>query len=422
MNPIIIICAALVLCLLISSLRRGADPLSPGRVFSIVWGISIGLTELKLSAFQHSWSGYAWVTFATGIGAFLLGVFTVYVPYLNRPLLSIEAVRARTRELGRERIVEKKFFRVIIILFLAYLAAYAIEVIIVGTVPLFSARPDLLRVTFGVFGLHLIVNAMMGIVLLSAEYLLVVPRRGVRKRIIGLVIFFSIATFFLLLQRYTFVIVGCIILAMAYYSSRIIRPRIVVPVLALFVTSLFWINLIRSARYIREYVYYTSKVSFSRDYWVFAEPYMYVSMNLENFARAVDKLDHFTYGYLTFDWVLALVGLKHWLEDYFAIDRLPFLISGYNTFTFHWLYYYDFGPIGVAVFPFVTGVAIALLYYKLRTDPDLLTLVLYACGFVVIVISFIMNPLNRLDFVSNIVLIWFVHRFLISRPATGGAS
>lgn len=422
MDPIVIICATLVLCLVVSSLRRGADPFSPGRVFSIVWGISIGLTELKLSAFQHTWSGYAWVTFVTGIVAFLIGVFTVYVPYVNRPFLSIEAVRARIWELGRERVDESKFFRVIIILFLAYLAAYAIEALIFGTVPLFSPRPDILRVTFGVFGLHLIVNAMMGIVLLSAEYLLVVPRRGMRKRIIGLVIFISVMTFFMLLQRYTFFVVGTIILAMAYYSSRYIRPRIVIPVLALFVTSLFWINLIRSARYIREYVYYVSKVSFSRDYWVLAEPYMYVSMNLENFARAVDKLDHFTYGYMTFDWVLALVGLKHWLEEYFAIERLPFLISGYNTFTFHWLYYYDFGPIGVALFPFVTGMTVAGLYYKLRTDPDLLTLILYACGFVVIVISFIMNPLNRLDFVSNILLIWFVHRFLILKPSTNGAS
>jgi len=33
------------------------------------------------------------------------------------------------------------------------------------------------------------------------------------------------------------------------------------------------------------------------------------------------------------------------------------------------------------------------------------------------VISYFMNPLNRLDFVSNLVLIWLVHRFVIRRKA-----
>jgi oligosaccharide repeat unit polymerase len=145
-------------------------------------------------------------------------------------------------------------------------------------------------------------------------------------------------------------------------------------------------------------------------------------MNLENFARAVDKLDFHLYGYFLMDPLLALVGLKHWLAEYFSIERLPFLISGYNTFTFHWWYYYDFGVIGVALLPFLTGMVTAHLYDRLRTHPEPLHMMMYAACVLLMVISYFMNPLNRLDFVSNIVLIWFVHRFVIERkaaPVTG---
>ena len=112
-----------------------------------------------------------------------------------------------------------------------------------------------------------------------------------------------------------------------------------------------------------------------------------------------------------------------WLAEYFAIERLPYLISGYNTFTFHWWYYYDFGVIGVALLPFLTGMVTAHVYARLRTRPTPLDMMMYAGCVLLMVISYFMNPLNRLDFVSNIVLIWFVHRFVIGRKIpslTGG--
>ena len=415
MTVVAILALGAALVLFATGLRKGGDFFSPARLFGTVWGVAIFLTELKLSGFQHTWTFYSWIIFAVGILAFLLGSFIVYVIVMRHPLLSLNEVRARLQDQGKTRINERSFFRVIVILFAAYVGAFATETVIEGTVPLFSPRPDLLRTSFGVFGLHLIVNAVMGVLLLAVEYLLVAPRVGKRKMIVGLIILVCLGSYFTLLQRYTFVVIGLIVLAMAYFTTRRVRPLTVVPVVGMFVTGMFWINFIRSARYIREYIYYTSRMKFSRELWILAEPYMYVTMNLENFARGVDRLDHFTYGYLTFDWILALAGLKHWMEEYFGIVRLPYLISGYNTFTFHWLYYYDFGPIGVAILPLLTGLVVAWWYYRLRIAPDLLTMMLYCCSVAVIVLSFIMNPLSRLDFVSNILIIWFVHRFLINR-------
>ena len=382
----------------------------------MIWCLSIGLTELKLSGYQHTWSSYSWFALLTGIVSFLVGTFVMYVVYFRAELLPVSEIRRKLVRVKGGGLDGRRFFTIVVMLFAAYVVAYAIEIAIEGNVPLFSPRPDLLRVSFGVFGLHLIVNAMMAVVLLAAEYLLVVPARPGRKSIIWIVILFSVVSYFLLLQRYTFFIVSVIVMAMIYYTSNKIRFRHVGLVGFSLVVVFLFINRVRSARFVQNYIYLSSKMKFSKEYWILAEPYMYVSMNLENFARAVDKLDHFYFGYFTFDWLLALTGLKHWLAEYFDIVRLPYLNSGYNTFTFHWWYYYDFGIFGVAVFPFVTGLVIASFYYRLRTEPSLLTLMMYSCGVVLMVASYFMNPLNRLDFVSNILIIVLVHRFVISRP------
>lgn len=413
-----------VLVLILLLVLRKGDALAPARTMALVWAGAIGLCELKLSAYQHQWSVYSWLVLLAGPVAFLLGIATVSRVTILRPLLTADDIRDRLVRDARTRFDERKFYWTIIVLFAAYMIAYAIEVVIEGTVPAFAARPDIMRVEFGVFGLHLIVNGMMGIVLLAMEYLFLVrPRGGPRLTMIAIVAV-TVVTYSLMLQRYTFFVVGVIVLAMAFYTTRWVRLRNLLPFAGVFVLLLFLINQIRAARYVQEYVYIVSRMRFSRHLWFLAEPYMYITMNLENFTRAVDKLDKHLYGYFLFDPLLALVGLKHWLAEYFSIERLPFLISGYNTFTFHWWYYYDFGVIGVALLPFLTGMVTAHLYARLRTQPEPLVMMMYASCVLLMIISYFMNPLNRLDFVSNIVVIWFVHRFVIERragaPAWGG--
>jgi oligosaccharide repeat unit polymerase len=406
---------SIVAVLLASLFLRKGDVLAPARTLTLVWAGAIGLCELKLSALQHTWSAYSWLVLLAGPVAFLLGIAAVASTRLWEPLRPVEDVRDRLGREARERFGEGRFFRTIVYMFVAYAMAFVTEVIIEGTVPAFSDRPDILRVEFGVFGLHLIVNGMMSIVILSMEFLFLMrPSRSRRWMTIAIVAITTLS-YALMLQRYTFFVVGVIVLAMAYYTTRWVRARNLLPFAAVFVVLLFLINQIRAARYIQEYVYFVSKMRFSRHLWFLAEPYMYVTMNLENFARAVDKLNFHTWGYFLFDPVLALTGLKHWLGEYFMIERLPYLISGYNTFTFHWWYYYDFGVVGVALMPFLTGIVTAHLYYRLRTDPQPLTMVFYASCVLLMVISYFMNPLNRLDFVSNIFVIWFVHRYVIRR-------
>lgn len=400
---------------------RKGDPLSPARIMTLVWAGSIALCELKLSAYQHTWSTFSWIVLTVGPVAFLLGVGVIAGTLFLQPLLPVEEVRARVRQVAPLRYDENRFFRAIKILFFAYVAAFLLETAIEGGVPLFSNRPDTARVEFGVFGVHLIVTWLVALDILAIEFLLLM--RPGRRRFWATIAMTATATllYTLLLQRYFFFTLGVVALAMAYYTTRWVRPRTLLPFAALFGLLLFQVSQLRAARYVQAYVYVISRMRFSRDLWFLAEPYMYVTMNLENFTRAVDKLDRYHYGYFLLDPILALAGLKHWLEEYFNIERLPFLISGYNTFPFHFPYYQDFGVVGVAVFPFLTGMVTAHFYYRLRTNPDPRTLVFYSCAVFVMVISFFVNPLLRLEFVSNLAVIWFVHRYAVRGEARGTA-
>jgi oligosaccharide repeat unit polymerase len=409
MTIVSLICFSLNFLVIISCFRRGADPLSPGRIFTFVWALSIGLADLKFSRFQHIWSLYSWIIFLIGIMAFLLGVFIMYCFNLDKPLLPLSEVRDRIQRQARDYIDPQRFFRVIVVLFVAYLTAYCVEVAIEGTVPLFSKNIEKLRIDFGTFGIHLITNTMVSVMFLVVEYFLIIQNYKRNKIWLGVIFLLTTFTFFLLLQRYNFFVWAVMALGLTYYTSRHIRFRNLFFAGGAFFGLLVLIRNLRITQYVQQYHYVISKMKYPPMFATFTEPYMYTVMNLENFARGVDKLDQFYYGYFTFDWVLALTGLKHWLEAYFRIERLPFLVSGYNTFTFHWWYYYDFGIIGVALIPFLSGFVIAQLYFRLRAKPTIITATLYSMALLLMIISFIMNPLNRLDFVSNVVLIWFVN-------------
>lgn len=423
MSAITILCFIAALGIIVSCIPRGVDVLSPGRVFGFTWALSLGLADLKLSLFQHTWTLYGWVILLLGVVSFLAGVFVMYVIYSRTPLLSITEVRLRLQRDVHDSVEPTRFFWALVVIFALYLLGFAGEVAIVGNVPMFARFPERLRVTFGVFGLHLFVTTMLTILIFALEYFLFMPRQKSRSIAIGVVFLMTAGTFFLLLQRYSFAFWAILALGLSYYGSRKIRLRTVVIAAAVFFGLLMIIQNIRTAVYVEQYVYVVSKMKFSREYAIFSEPYMYFVMNLENVARAVERLDHYYLGFFTFDWVVALTGLKHWLSDYLNIERLPFLNSGYNTYAYQWWCYYDFGSIGVGLISLMLGAGTGYSYYRLRTRPQILTAYAYAICLVFMVTSFRENLFTRLDVVSNLGLIWFVHRYLVrkrlSAPASG---
>lgn len=391
------------------SFKKGNDVFSPAKVFLAIWSICIFLTEYKFSGYQHQWSYYSWFVLLLGLISFLMGLFIAYVTLINKPIFSITAIRNKLKVLDEYSL--KKLFYCTIILFILYVISFAVEVLVEGYVPLFSSRYDVARVEFGLFGFHLIVNFQLIIMFLNIEYIILAKKHKQEKIVMWVIFFITLITFTLLLQRFNLFFGGVMTLALLYYASRVIKFKRIVIIALIFFSLLAAIQSIRLSQYASQYIYLISKIKFSRDYAIFSEPYMYISMNLENMTRAVDKLENYTYSIYTFDWVYALSGLKHWVADYFHIDPRAFLISGYTTFPFHWYYYLDFGLIGVMFFPLLTGFIIGACYYKMRTSAQLKWIILYSICVALMVISFFTNPLMMLTFIANFFVLWFIHHF-----------
>lgn len=381
----------------------------------LVWSFSIFLAEFKFSGYQHQWSSFSWLVILIGPLSFLLGLYIAYVTFLNTPLLTTGVIREKSKTLDESSL--KKLYSTTIILFILYLISFIIEVLVEGYVPIFSRRYDIARIEFGLFGFHLLVNFQLIIMFLNVEYIILTKGHIKEKFLMSCIFFITLLSFALLLQRFNFFFTGIMILVLLYYASKVVKVRNVIVIALIFFGLLYAIQSVRLSQYVSQYIYVTSKMKFSKDYAIFTEPYMYITMNLENMAHAVDKLDNFTLGTYSFDWIYALSGLKHWIANYFHLNAREFLISGYTTYPFHWYYYLDFGLIGVFFFPMLISFFVGIIYYKMKSSAQLKWIILYSICVAIMVISFFTNPLMMLTFVTNFFILWVIHNhFILKQP------
>ena len=377
----------------------------------MVWTFAIGLAELKLSWFQYEWKFYSWFILLISLVSMLLGMFSMYVLNYNKPLKSIHDTRIHIRS---AKLDIKLLFKLTIALFLAYAISYVTIWIAVGFIPIFSPIPNIARTKWSLFGFGLVIHMAPVIIYLVVLYFLSVRKKYSQKVSLLFMVLITVLSFLLLLQRFPLVIPIILSMIFLYYGTKKFRPRNIFLVVVLFVGFMYAMSTIRVSTLFIYFIYFTSKMKFSIDYAFLTEPYMYIVMNLENFANATEKLTTFDYGNFTFDFMLALSGLKHWLIEYNNITESPHLISqNFNTYSMFFVYYRDFGPIGVFLFPLLIGMVIAKLYYKMRISPDIHSISLYGMSTFVIMFSFFVPMLSWLNFVLGLTTIYLVTRLIV---------
>jgi oligosaccharide repeat unit polymerase len=396
MSAISIGCFFVVILILVSCLRKGADVFSPARVFGGVWFFSIALTDLKFSYLQHEWSALSWIVIWVGVLSFLLGIFIVNVLTMRARENSVREIRS----VSQNRVInERVLFWGTTAFFLGYCLAFVVETMAFGGLPIFSPRPDVARTRFGIFGFHLFISGGMPVVLiLVEEYFILVKGNGREKIILAAACLITFVTHGLLLVRYTYMVFVLAGLAFAYYSSRLMKVRNLMIFFSLIALVFVGMIQIREGRYIEHYIYIVSRMKIPLTYEWITGPYMYIAMNLENCARAVDQVQYYTYGYYTLDFVLALSGLKHWISDYFGIGISEYLTSGFNTFPFLFYSFQDFGLAGLFVLSTLSGLLVGAVYHWMKLSASFIAIILYACCVYLMGISFFNNSASYLNF------------------------
>lgn len=393
--------------------RKNTDVFSPARLFILIWSLAIGLTELKQSRFQLEWSLFNWLILLSSLFSMLLGFFIPYVLNFGKPLYDIKEIR---KLLINYNYNSNSLFNYTIWLFFAYIISYIVSALVIGYIPLFTKFPGVTRNDWGIFGFGLLVQAFPSIIYFIVVYYLITKGNTIKKIVLALVFIVVFITYGFLLQRYY--IAFAIILSMAtlYYLTNALRFRNVLFIVLIGLAIMFGMTFIRLAGTIANYLYYLSEMKFSVKYAYLTEPYMYIVMNIENFVHAASKTEQFTYGLMSFDFIFALSGLKHTLAEYFSLPKFPYLITvNYNTYTMFFVYYWDYGLIGITFFPLIIGIIFSSMYYKMRREPSLYTVAIYSIFVFVIIFSFFVPVLTFLHFAFNSSVIYFVTKTLSIR-------
>lgn len=405
------ICFLISFVILISWLRKGSDLLAPGKVFGFVWAFSIGITDFKFSGLQHQWSLEVWLHMIIGPISFILGTVLVYAFNLNREIWSNYMLRSRRDLYGVDN---NRLYTAITVLFYLFMFAFIAIVIKAGTIPILSPEPSKIRANFNMFGIGLFIHNMVLIVFFTFIYFLYEKKNKRKRRMLAFYSSSSFLLYALTLQRYQLFLTIVMVFILLYYTTFRIKPRTVIIVLSVIVLFFLAVSSVRAGEFVIMVLYKFSKMKFSAKYAIFTEPYMYVAMNLENYARTVEKLENFTFGFYTFDFLTAISGLKHWLIKYFVLEETPFLVSDYNTYSAFMTYYRDFGLLGIFFIPLLGGLGVGSLYYSFKAEPSLMKLSFYSILMFGLIFSFFNSAFGFLWYIYNLVAIFFVFKYIKS--------
>jgi oligosaccharide repeat unit polymerase len=385
----IFICATL--------LKKGADVLSPARVFGFTWSIVFALANLKLSKLQFNWTFMQWTYVLMGPLSLLLGIFIVYILTTQFAFKSKREIREIFKY---KKVDDKRLFYSILIVFITYGIGYFIIYLVKGYVVIFAKNPASVRSEYFIFGAGLLIHHMPIIVFFTIVYHLFVKGNRYKKWVLKIIGLITTITYLFLLQRYQLIMISVMVFTLLYYTSYYIRFRTMIMFMIFGLLIIYLVATLRTGKTIQLVLYKTSLMKFSAEYAIFTEPYMYIVMNVENFANAVSKLDSHTFGFYTFDWFFALIQLKYPIKEYFGLIDNPFLFSGYNTYTLFWTLYRDFGVLGISFLPFLCGLLVGSVYSRMRRNPTITLVSFYSIIVFVMVLSFFLSPLG---------LLWFIY-------------
>lgn len=406
MSSLSIICFIILFFLILTLFRRESDLFSPGRLLLIVWSLAIGLADLKLSRYQKQWNDYSWFMLVLALASFLIGMFIIYVINLGKPTKSVLKIREIIKI---DSVNTDILYRYTVYLFMAYLISFVVSTLVIGFVPIFTKNPALARNDWGIFGFGLFVQSFPAIIYLAILYFILCKGNRNKKIKMFSIVVITFFTYALLLQRYYILFAIMLVFITLYYSTSAFRPRNVTIALILIFAIFFGMSYIRLSQVAVNLLYYLSNMKYSVKYAAFTEPYMYVVMNLENFAHAVSKTENFTYGLFTFDFIFALSGLKHSMVEYLTLPTFPHLITNnYNTYTMFFVYYWDFGIVGLGFIPLILGMIFSSVYYWMRREPNIINISIYGIFAFVLLFSFFIPIITFLHFAFNFFVILII--------------
>lgn len=394
-NQVSVLCfAAALLCLVYSWLRK-RDFFNPASVYVFTQTLTLGIAYLKLDPAMTDFKWFTWMVWLGSMAAFLLGVATYR--FTAGRQLEFVAPPGQPKHYNWHR-----HFAVSLLLFFAFLVGVAMMVYTAGGFIIFSN--DIPRWTngkaeFPPYSAELVFSASLVVMFLwAASFKSVNPHKKIRtvsRILIPVTLVIMECTF--PARSHLFLSVGTMII-MYNFLGRRIPAWLILVFISLATTVFISVSTLRSQ-------YGAQTLEGVAAEAVMSIPYKYVANNYWNLDYALnppnDDLIHpFTYGVDAFSGMFAYVrGIPGALRDMNGWDdnwdRSIVKVGGYNTISYLWNVYKDFGVGGVVVIAFLMGLFMSWLYERTICANSIPLWILYSFFLYLLGWSFFLSPYKQ---------------------------
>lgn len=352
-----------------SDYRKTKNIIHLRALFSLFWIGGQGLSCLKLSHLQTDWSLMTWICLALAYAGFW-AVFEI-----------LTSLFGTTREsYGRRRGFSCNsipLFHIICGLTAISLAAFVLEAVKLGYVPLFLKGVPHAYSEFHLTGVHYITVSCVLVPSLAVLFFHTERGRGSERRMVIALILSGIALMIPILCVSRFQFVFAVLLAAFTYISlqRTFHPIYLLGLLAVLIPVYLVLTVARSHDV--AYLNGIFEMKYEKMPIFITQPYMYIANNYDNFNCLVEALPEHSLGLKSLFPLWALTGLKFFFPQ---LIQFPIYVNKKELTTLTMFYdaYYDFGWIGVLFLSCLLGAAAYFLTEKLREMKNPIGYLLYA--------------------------------------------
>ena len=346
-------------------------------LFTLAWVGGQGISCLKLSTLQDTWSYITWLSF-----------FVIYIAFG----IGYEWGRKYSRVEGKEPEKNKKkadrLFRCIMLLLVVSAGCFVIEIIRIGYIPVFSDEPYSYSY-FRMSALHYLHYCAISCILIPGLTVLwkKIDSEESKWRN-GAIIIANIVAFavpFLYVSRFQFLFeIGVAAVIYILVNKNMRKSTLVL--LGLVVCAAYVVITLSQKR---DAIYLNNvfKMKYTHMPVFLTQPYIYIANNYDNFDCLVKNLPKFSYGLRMLFPFVSLTGLKFVMPN--LVPATAYLTSTeLTTLTMFYDAYYDFGVIGVFVIALLIGVVAKVIIDIIKKSDNPVVYLFYGQIAVYLVLAF----------------------------------
>ena len=335
-------------------------------LFTLAWVGGQGISCLKLSTLQDTWSYITWLSF-----------FVIYIAFG----IGYEWGRKYSRVEGKEPEKNKKkadrLFRCIMLLLVVSAGCFVIEIIRIGYIPVFSDEPYSYSY-FRMSALHYLHYCAISCILIPGLTVLwkKIDSEESKWRN-GAIIIANIVAFavpFLYVSRFQFLFeIGVAAVIYILVNKNMRKSTLVL--LGLVVCAAYVVITLSQKR---DAIYLNNvfKMKYTHMPLFMTKQYIYIANNYDNFDCLVKNLPKYSYGLRMLFPFVSLTGLKFVMPN--LVPATVYLTSTeLTTFTMFYDAFYDFGVIGVFVIALLIGVVAKVIIDIIKKSDNPVVFLLY---------------------------------------------